>query len=563
VFFLIQSALVLLVYGLLFAREMLMIICFFCHVLLWTCVLAVGSVFFSAPAVKEAQKRRKWEGRLTARRAELLGLTSPLNTLAAIIRQWLRLWYAVVWKKINGEESSMPNRPNLGLYLILFLDFWILLLRTLFQIGCLMVFKKWCPPLGFPPMIKPQFLRSKSERSKSTWIKVKSLITKNKTASKRASQAMYATNVICIIWSILAVELTIAWNNISGVYTLNSTGQLIPFIIGIVSFIRLLQGISIDHSKSLSTDILMELLDAEPPPLLLEEKEPELLPSSNSLDSYKEGQGDKVISLHGEHDGYEAVFWTRKPERRRSIGPITRECLDSDRLFPASSPSRGREDKGSAFYRSASLSFASRVEVGRDLLRGMMREDDYNYYGPPLAPRSRSPAGASIAGGGGYSRSRSRSWGRRQESNKSRSRSTSRSRRWYRRHSRSRSRSRSRNRNRNRDRNRSRNRNRNRNRSRSGSRWWSGCWKRKRQQEPFAKRLEKLLTAYFVPLIACLIFLFPCSWPAFITSRSGTKTVWKRRRSASRSDSDEEGCSGFFIFPPGRENTPRRRPLPF
>jgi len=41
--------------------------------------------------------------------------------------------------------------------------------------------------------------------------------------------------VLSIVWFILSIELTIRWNNIQGVNTIDSTGQLIPFIIGCVS----------------------------------------------------------------------------------------------------------------------------------------------------------------------------------------------------------------------------------------------------------------------------------------------------------------------------------------
>ncbi|OIW26914.1 hypothetical protein CONLIGDRAFT_707535 [Coniochaeta ligniaria NRRL 30616] len=41
--------------------------------------------------------------------------------------------------------------------------------------------------------------------------------------------------VLSIIWFITSIETTIWWNNIQGVHTIDSTGQLIPFIIGCVS----------------------------------------------------------------------------------------------------------------------------------------------------------------------------------------------------------------------------------------------------------------------------------------------------------------------------------------
>jgi hypothetical protein len=37
-------------------------------------------------------------------------------------------------------------------------------------------------------------------------------------------------------WFVASIELTIRWNHIEGVSTIRTTGQLIPFIIGIASF---------------------------------------------------------------------------------------------------------------------------------------------------------------------------------------------------------------------------------------------------------------------------------------------------------------------------------------
>ena len=39
-------------------------------------------------------------------------------------------------------------------------------------------------------------------------------------------------------YSILATELTLKWNKVSGVYTMNSTGQLFPFVIGVAGFLK-------------------------------------------------------------------------------------------------------------------------------------------------------------------------------------------------------------------------------------------------------------------------------------------------------------------------------------
>jgi len=35
------------------------------------------------------------------------------------------------------------------------------------------------------------------------------------------------------VWSVLAIELTLKWNHVTGVYEVTSTGQLIPLVLGI------------------------------------------------------------------------------------------------------------------------------------------------------------------------------------------------------------------------------------------------------------------------------------------------------------------------------------------
>lgn len=39
-----------------------------------------------------------------------------------------------------------------------------------------------------------------------------------------------------LIWSVMAIELTLKWNGITNVYQLNTTGQIIPFVIGLSLF---------------------------------------------------------------------------------------------------------------------------------------------------------------------------------------------------------------------------------------------------------------------------------------------------------------------------------------
>jgi hypothetical protein len=47
---------------------------------------------------------------------------------------------------------------------------------------------------------------------------------------------------VSFLWSVLAIELIIKWNKISGVYAVDSTGQYIPLVMGIGGFIQLLYG---------------------------------------------------------------------------------------------------------------------------------------------------------------------------------------------------------------------------------------------------------------------------------------------------------------------------------
>jgi len=54
------------------------------------------------------------------------------------------------------------------------------------------------------------------------------------------------SDLAIILYSILAIELTLDWSNISGVYNVESVGQLIPFIIGAVGLFRTIHSIFID-----------------------------------------------------------------------------------------------------------------------------------------------------------------------------------------------------------------------------------------------------------------------------------------------------------------------------
>lgn len=51
-----------------------------------------------------------------------------------------------------------------------------------------------------------------------------------------------AIGLFTFVWSILAIELTIHWNNITNMYTLDSTVQYVPLAVGLGGFVRLIYG---------------------------------------------------------------------------------------------------------------------------------------------------------------------------------------------------------------------------------------------------------------------------------------------------------------------------------
>lgn len=66
---------------------------------------------------------------------------------------------------------------------------------------------------------------------------------------RRVLAALPAINLACAVWSILSIELMIRWNKVTEVHTIQSVGQLIPFVIGIVGFFKLLRDISIQSTQ--------------------------------------------------------------------------------------------------------------------------------------------------------------------------------------------------------------------------------------------------------------------------------------------------------------------------
>ena len=76
---------------------------------------------------------------------------------------------------------------------------------------------------------------------------------------------LMATGLGCFlsgVYTMLAIELTIAWNQISGTYVIQSTGQLIPFVISIIGLAKVAQNIRFEFqvSQSGSTNTKIKLI---------------------------------------------------------------------------------------------------------------------------------------------------------------------------------------------------------------------------------------------------------------------------------------------------------------
>lgn len=56
-----------------------------------------------------------------------------------------------------------------------------------------------------------------------------------------------ALNILELVYSIVGIELTIRWNSIRDVYSINTTGQLIPFVIGLVGLVEIIYGAVKDY----------------------------------------------------------------------------------------------------------------------------------------------------------------------------------------------------------------------------------------------------------------------------------------------------------------------------
>lgn len=195
IYFRFTSIIATLVYGVLLAKEALMIISFFA----WTCFLTLGlSIVFlvfgteipilrdtteegdSKPKTPSSQTPSSHSRRRSkSRRARGLSRTDSqrarnikigrqgFHAGLFVLREWIRLTAVVFWGRISGEDSAGSKRPNLSTWLYLFVNSVILIYRTIFQLCYAFVFGV-CPRVDLPPLIiHPCF-----EHSSALWIRI-------------------------------------------------------------------------------------------------------------------------------------------------------------------------------------------------------------------------------------------------------------------------------------------------------------------------------------------------------------------------------------------------------
>jgi hypothetical protein len=169
-FFELQSSIVLAGYSLLFMRELLMIITFFCLVCGQTMIISAFAVWFGASQTLAMRERERERLRMAKQFSEEDQETERKGTFGRrfvsdilfLLREWYRLSFAMGWKQANGKESAGENRPWLMFYLVPALDTTIFVFRTTIQFLCLLLFK-WCPKIDFLPMMKHPLMRMASD----------------------------------------------------------------------------------------------------------------------------------------------------------------------------------------------------------------------------------------------------------------------------------------------------------------------------------------------------------------------------------------------------------------
>lgn len=72
-----------------------------------------------------------------------------------------------------------------------------------------------------------------------------------------STKILFVVNISCLAWAVIAIEITLHWNSVSGIYDIATTGQLIPFIIGIVSILRFFLALTVQSTTQYVTNILL------------------------------------------------------------------------------------------------------------------------------------------------------------------------------------------------------------------------------------------------------------------------------------------------------------------
>ena len=75
-----------------------------------------------------------------------------------------------------------------------------------------------------------------------------------------------ADSLFTLVWSILAIELTIHWNNITNMYTIDNIGQYVPLAVGLGGFVRLIyRGLKLWLVNMVLCHSSMQLVDIQNP----------------------------------------------------------------------------------------------------------------------------------------------------------------------------------------------------------------------------------------------------------------------------------------------------------
>jgi hypothetical protein len=71
--------------------------------------------------------------------------------------------------------------------------------------------------------------------------------------SQSAKLELLTVSAVIIALTVISIELTLKWNAISDVYDIESTGQLIPFITGLVGLLKTMSQLEVQHINYVSS----------------------------------------------------------------------------------------------------------------------------------------------------------------------------------------------------------------------------------------------------------------------------------------------------------------------